>query len=75
MRSPAPLPPHLDTLTVLSPPLLPRGPPYLQAGCVRPGERTEGRWVEEEESGWEDWWCWGCEDEQASAYFPWSDAR
>lgn len=30
MRSPAPLPPHLDTLMALSPPLLPRGPPYLQ---------------------------------------------
>lgn len=42
MRSPAPLPPHLDTLMVLSPPLLPRGPPYLQAGCVKPSERTEG---------------------------------
>lgn len=37
-----PCPSHLDTLMVLSPPLLPRGPPYLQAGCVRPDERTEG---------------------------------
>lgn len=42
MRSPAPLPPHLDTLTILPPPLLPKGPPYLQAGYVKPGERTEG---------------------------------
>lgn len=41
MRSPAPLPSlgHPDGLV---PPLLPRGPPYLQAGCVKPGERTEG---------------------------------
>lgn len=27
---------------VLSPLLLPREPPYLQAGCVKPSERTEG---------------------------------
>lgn len=34
--------PHFDTPMVLPPPLVPRGPPYLQAGHEKPGERTDG---------------------------------